>query len=726
MSAELEALLADGPAAVPTTLREAALYYAGIGWRVFPIDPDSKQPITEHGHLDATADVEQVRAWWGATPSARVGVHLRASGLIAIDVDVADGKPGLVSLDRLEADYGPLPRTNVQRSGRGGLHVIMADPSPGPDGWTRPQREGGACRGKLDGYPAVDVKLNGYVVLSPSGSYAWVEHDPARVEPVPERWIGILRKPAAELADLDADGIEKWAASTDAPLGAEGAKALREALRKLGPRGAGGNTTWRAVRTIFHDWGCSLDEGTPYLEAWNAASGSPHSASELERQLRQIAEKPEDPARGLRGHARHGISWSAKAARAGTRDEVAVVRAPDRAPTDTAPSEPPASTARDRLGRRVGTGKRGDRAPIRRYPTGFPSLDRLTGGGVATRQVAVLMAPPADGKSAKCVQLARHLQGAVPVLYASTELETDEVEARIAAPVLGVPWTHIVDGRVPPERVDAALASLRIHVLGCEVLPRGDDALDAIEAEVRAITAEEGATPVVFVDYLQDLARGVDAAGVRAKVGDLAQRLRAMAQALDAAFVVVSSVSRAYYGTARQEALRNSDDASVYLAAAKESGDVDYAAAVVLFLDVMVREGEADFRAARIAVAKSRHGRTGFVGARFYGATGRWEEHGLALAAMAPAARAERRNDAKLADAKDRVFRAIQKKADSWRSVRDRTGLQNAIATEARTALEDEKRIEKVEQLYTDKLRRSQKREVWRATGADIAPPVVA
>jgi hypothetical protein len=88
--------------------------------------------------------------------------------------------------------------------------------------------------------------------------------------------------------------------------------------------------------------------------------------------------------------------------------------------------------------------------------------------------------------------------------------------------------------------------------------------------------------------------------------------------------LVVSSVSRAYYGIQRQESMRKADDPSVYLAAAKESGDVDYAAAVVVHLDVLPVEPGVDHRVARLAVAKSRHGRTGFVGARFYGASGRW------------------------------------------------------------------------------------------------------
>lgn len=262
--------------------------------------------------------------------------------------------------------------------------------------------------------------------------------------------------------------------------------------------------------------------------------------------------------------------------------------------------------------------------PVRRYATGMPELDQLIGGGITTRQLAVMMAPPGDGKSALAVSIASHVQHSIPVLYASTELETAEVTARIAAPIIGCAWRDIVDGHVPREKVASAVAGLRIWVVGSEMLPMGEAALKALSDEVEAMTEEYGVAPLLCLDYLQDLARGTDERGVRAKIGDLAMKLRVMSQHLDCAVLVVSSVSRTYYGVAKADSMRKADDPAVYLAAAKESGDVDYAAAVVMFLDVLQREQGADHRVARIAIAKSRHGETGFVGARFYGATGRW------------------------------------------------------------------------------------------------------
>jgi hypothetical protein len=295
-----------------TTPLDAALSYAELGWSVFPLKRN-KEPLTEHGHRDATTDEEQIRAWF-TDADINVGVWLRQSGLIAIDVDPRNG--GDVTLAALERTYGDLPRDCLARSGAGGLHIVMRDP-------------GGRPRGRLDHVGlgrGVDVKCNGYILVEPSvneggGRYEWLscEAPPA----VPEAWLAILLHPDAS---GDAPEIERWALSSDETLALDDAAALRATLKAIGPRRAGGKTTFRAIRSVFHDYGLSVEEGWPFLLEWNAACGAPRDDADLQRAVERAASVSDDPTWGKRGHARPGLSLGERVARAGIREEVASVR----------------------------------------------------------------------------------------------------------------------------------------------------------------------------------------------------------------------------------------------------------------------------------------------------------------------------------------------------------------------------------------------------------------
>lgn len=328
-----------------TSKHEAALAYAEHGWAVFPIEPSTKRPYKgTQGFRDATTNPEQIARWWGAEPDAWIGLALRPSGLIAIDVDCNNGKDGATTLTRLEARYGPLPRDVVQRSANGGQHVVMLDPSPGPDGWTRTADEGGEIRGKADQLGCgknVDIKCNGYILLEPSGRYQWQTFGAA--PSVPDAWLQALRKSPTEIGSAPdaSEGLEDWGDPSDTrPLPNVDRERLRVDLRVLGPRAQGKSTTFAAVLRIFHDYGLSLDDGYPYLVEWNASCGDPRSDVELHRQIRRIASSGR--ATGGRGHRRSDISKLERVARA-AYDTLSVDT--DAIVTDIAAPAPPVTSA---------------------------------------------------------------------------------------------------------------------------------------------------------------------------------------------------------------------------------------------------------------------------------------------------------------------------------------------------------------------------------------------
>jgi len=297
--------------------------------------------------------------------------------------------------------------------------------------------------------------------------------------------------------------------------------------------------------------------------------------------------------------------------------------------------------------------------PLRSYPTGMADLDAMLGGGLTTRQLVSVCGPPGAGKSAFAVSAAIYQAArGLPVLYVCTELEEQELMSRHAANIIDRPWSAIARGHVPMEWVYEALARVSVYVIGSEEVPRkAEDAMALIEREARKIGELHTTPPLVIVDYMQDMARGTDRE-MRGRVGDIATDLRAMAQRLDCAMMAISSVARAYYSDRRAEEMRKLDDPTVYLAAAKESGDVDYASAAVLFLDV-AKDEAAQTRPARIAVPKSRHGHTGFAGARFAGPSGRWVSALDAVSVMSSPGRTERSSNTKLDDADQAVLRTV-------------------------------------------------------------------
>ncbi len=84
------------------SLADAAQHYASLGVPVFPCVPGEKRPLVAHGFKDATADPDQVDAWWRRWPEANIGIPTGPiSGIEVVDVDVKGDEPrGPVSWQR--------------------------------------------------------------------------------------------------------------------------------------------------------------------------------------------------------------------------------------------------------------------------------------------------------------------------------------------------------------------------------------------------------------------------------------------------------------------------------------------------------------------------------------------------------------------------------------------------------------------------------------------------
>lgn len=160
------------------TVKDQALKYARFGWPVFPCRPGGKQPLTQHGLLEATTDCTLLTRIFTNWPTANIGVRTGApSHLVVLDVD---GDDGFESLRKLERKHEALPVTASVKTPRGGQHFYFLHP-------------GGEIRNSAGQLGAgLDVRADGgYVVAPPSvgangNAYEPDERAPLKALP---RWL---------------------------------------------------------------------------------------------------------------------------------------------------------------------------------------------------------------------------------------------------------------------------------------------------------------------------------------------------------------------------------------------------------------------------------------------------------------------------------------------------------------------------------------------------------
>lgn len=266
------------------------------------------------------------------------------------------------------------------------------------------------------------------------------------------------------------------------------------------------------------------------------------------------------------------------------------------------------ANARERYDARVSTGK-----PVMGITSGITDLDAITGGW--EEGLALLGAGPGVGKTTTATEMSKAAaRDGVPVVFATFENSPANLVTKMICAHAGINTRHVKRGFANPD--DLARAAVELEpVLRRIALVEGSGRLTVAQLRARALQAmnlHQTDKVLIVVDYLQLWAkasaelRGMLSARERiealtAELGQLARRLKNPVLA-----IVSQNRDKGDYGS--------NGRGGATLDSLKESGDLEYAADLVLFL---TRSQEATAvepnRAITLTVAKNRNGELGKV-----------------------------------------------------------------------------------------------------------------
>jgi P4 family phage/plasmid primase-like protien len=198
-------------------LARGAAWYAKQGWKILPCfgitdggrctcngahaEPKDigKHPQIGQWNTQATDNVETVASWWDRNPENNIGVYCQGSGFIVIDIDPRSG--GIESFEKFEELLGiTLPKTVEAYTG---LYTYQGTQNRGRHLYFRVE-DNEQFMGNLKSYGlnGIDIKHNGYVMVSPSRHGSGVTYDWAdgqspwelRMAEAPEELLNAIRK----------------------------------------------------------------------------------------------------------------------------------------------------------------------------------------------------------------------------------------------------------------------------------------------------------------------------------------------------------------------------------------------------------------------------------------------------------------------------------------------------------------------------------------------------
>ena len=248
--------------------------------------------------------------------------------------------------------------------------------------------------------------------------------------------------------------------------------------------------------------------------------------------------------------------------------------------------------------------------------TGFPSIDRMLGGGFRRGDLIVLGGDVGSGKSALALAIAlRMAQDGARVSFYSGEMTTDRLLERALAIEGRVRVDDLRGGALGDSgraSVGAIAVRLRDNAPQFALLPRG-----GVPALRDDVMRAPDAPSVVLVDVLAALA--TTNRPLNEELAEVVRQLKTLALELNVAMCVTSQVPG--LDAARRDRRPTMDDFGAH-DSVKEHADV----VLALYREEMYDPGLGIEGATELLVRKNRNGATGYVDLYFYRKWMRFED----------------------------------------------------------------------------------------------------
>jgi replicative DNA helicase len=250
-------------------------------------------------------------------------------------------------------------------------------------------------------------------------------------------------------------------------------------------------------------------------------------------------------------------------------------------------------------------------------PSGFPSLDRMLGGGFRRQDIAILAGDVGSGKSALALGIAiRAARAGVPTLHLSGEMSPDRVMERALALEGKASVDDLRQGRLDPAvRAAVGGAAHRLRDIPLLLRPLLDESFDEVREALDIVPPRA----LLVVDSLQLAPSPRPAARLEERVALAMRALKAVA--VDRDLTVLATSQLPHHRAARPDPRPTLDDLGG-LGAIKQNADL----VLAIYREEMYRSRQGVEGATELIVAKNRNGPTGFVDLYFYSGWLRFED----------------------------------------------------------------------------------------------------